>query len=314
MLQIYRIHPGRLEPKDMEAIGTDAAEDYWLDLRDPTAADRRTIEQTRGLVLPAINDVREIQATSRFFVDADGLHVRIWFLDDATGTLSRKPVAFVLSPHCLLSVTWGSVSCFETLRTAHSLGHHSATPVAVLFRLLEMHLDRTADLLEAAYEEIERRWASPTDTRQDLLEKQLNEICRLEGDRHKVHFALMDLQQVLAGLEREDAVPEAETGRFAAITRDLESLLAHSDFISEKLDFLIGMLISRLNLVDNRVGKILSVVALVFLPPTLIGSIYGMNFHYMPELAIPWAYPVALVAMLASAIIPYLVFKWRRWL
>jgi magnesium transporter len=66
--------------------------------------------------------------------------------------------------------------------------------------------------------------------------------------------------------------------------------------------------------VDNRVGKILSVVALVFLPPTLIGSIYGMNFHYMPELAIPWAYPVALVAMLASAIIPYLVFKWRRWL
>jgi len=85
-------------------------------------------------------------------------------------------------------------------------------------------------------------------------------------------------------------------------------------FISEKLDFLIGMLISRLNLVDNRVGKILSVVALVFLPPTLIGSIYGMNFRFMPELAVPWAYPLALVAMLASAVIPYLVFKWRRWL
>lgn len=314
MLQIYRIHPGRVELCDTGAVGTDATENCWLDLHDPTPAECSRVEQALHLTLPGIRDAREIEATSRFFVDADGLHLRIWFLDRADGKLSRKPVAFVLSPHCLLSMTWGSIRCFEILRAEQRPGHHSAKPIAVLFRLLEMHLDLTADLLEAAYEEIEQRWSSPENAPQEFLEKQLNEICRLEGERHKVHFALMDLQQVLAGLEREDAVPEAEAGRFTALTRDLDSLLAHSDFISAKLDFLIGTLISRLNLIDNRVSKILSVVALVFLPPTLIGSIYGMNFHFMPELAAPYAYPLTLLAMLASAVIPYLVFKWRRWL
>ena len=109
MLQIYRIKPGHLEPLDTEATSPDSLEDYWLDLRDPTPADRGGIERTRGVVLPAIDDVREIEATSRFFVDGDGVHLRIWFLDQTDGILSRKPVAFVLSTHCLLSMTWGPV-------------------------------------------------------------------------------------------------------------------------------------------------------------------------------------------------------------
>jgi magnesium transporter len=314
VLQIYRIEPGRLEPIDEEAVAPVSLEDYWLDLRDPTPEDRQRIECARRVVLPAIDDVRKIEATSRFFVDESGAHLRIWFLDQASGGLSRQPVAFLLSAHCLISMTWGSVGCFEILRTERSLGRHNQAPVAVLFKLLELHLDRVADLLEAVYEEIERRWADTEDAGQDDLEARLGETHRLEGERHKVRLALMDLQQVLAGLDREEVVPEALSRRFEAIKRDLESLLLHSDFISEKLDFLVNMLVSRLNLIDNRVGKILSVVALVFLPPTLIGSIYGMNFHHMPELDRPWAYPLVLVAMLASAVVPYVVFKWKRWL
>jgi magnesium transporter len=194
------------------------------------------IERARGVTLPAIDDVREIEATSRFFVDDDGMHLRIWFLDQTDGILSRKPAAFLLSAHCLISMTWGQVLCFETLRAGHLLGRHSEAPVAVLLRLLEMHLDGVADLLEDTYEEIERHWASSEDVGQADPKTQLGDAHRLEGDRHKVHFVLMDMQRVLSGLEREETVPDAEAHRFDAITRDLESLLEHSDFISEKLD------------------------------------------------------------------------------
>lgn len=314
MLQIYRIEPGRVQPVEEGGVGPDSLDNYWLDLGDPTSEDRQRIKRARGVTLPAIDDVREIEATSRFFVDDDGMHLRIWFLDVTDGILSRNPVAFLLSKHCLISMTWEPVRCFEKLRSGHLLGRHSEAPVAVLLRLLEMHLDRVADLLEEAYEEIERRWESPMDAGQDDLEKQLDEIHRIEGDRHKIRFVLMDLQQVLAGLEREEALPDVELRRFEAIKRDLASLLVHSDFISEKLDSLMNMLVSRLNLIDNRVGKILSVVALVFLPPTLIAAVYGMNFRHMPELGVAWAYPLTLVAMLASAVIPFLIFKWKRWL
>jgi len=314
MLQIYHITPGQVEPTDGEAIGPDSRDAYWLDLREPTSEDRQYINRARGVTLPVIDDVREIEATSRFFVDGDGMHLRIWFLDQTDDVLARKPVAFVLSEHCLISMSWGPVGSFDALRAGHKLGRHGSTPAAVLFKLLELHLDQVADLLEAVYEAIEGHWSCPDDATQDLLETQLTEICLLEGDRHKVRLALMDLQQVLAGLEREEAVPDAEVRRFEAIKRDLESLLVHSDFISEKLDFLMNILISRLNMVDNRVGKILSVVALVFLPPTLIAAIYGMNFHHMPELGQRWAYPLVLVAMLVSAVFPYVIFKWKRWL
>lgn len=314
MLQVYRIESGSVQPVDEGTIGPDSLADYWLDLHDPTPADRTCIEQVRGVKLPAIGDVWEIEATSRFFVDDDGLHLRIWFLDQVDGVLTRKPVAFVLSEHCLISLCWGHVGSFEALRAGRKLGSRHPSPSAVLFKLLEFHLDQVADMLEAVYEEIEGHWSRLDDATQVSVENQLKEIGRMEGDRHKVRLALMDLQQVLAAMEREEAVSKEDIHRFDAIKRDLESLLEHSDFISEKLDFLMNMLVSRLNLIDNRVGKILSVVALVFLPPTLIAAVYGMNFHHMPELDWPWAYPLALLAMLASAVIPFLIFKWKRWL
>jgi magnesium transporter len=133
------------------------------------------------------------------------------------------------------------------------------------------------------------------------------------ADNNQARFTLMDMELVLAALHREDIVLPPLQQRLDAMRRDVDSLLSHSGFLSEKLDFLMDTVMTRLNLADNRVGKILSVVALIFLPPTLIGSIYGMNFHHVPELDHPWAYPSALAAMAASAVIPYLLFKWKRW-
>ncbi|HFD87587.1 MAG TPA: hypothetical protein ENJ35_07920 [Gammaproteobacteria bacterium] len=314
MLNIHRIAKGRIEPVNAEDIDPDSRENYWLDLQDPSETDRARIERARQIHLPLITDVKEIEATSRFFIDDAGMHLRVWFLDQSGGTLVRHPAAFLLSKNCLISIAWGRVTAFEALRSRRKLGRQGAQPSAVLVKLLEIHLDEMADYLESFYDEIEGHWHWKEGATEEELDRQLKLIVQLESDKHKVRFALMDLQQALAGLRREEALPKSLMPRFTSLQRDLDSLLVHSDFVSEKLDFLMSMLVSRLTLIDNRVSKILSVVALVFLPPTLIGSIYGMNFHHMPELDKPWAYPVVLVLMLLSAIVPYLVFKWKRWL
>lgn len=314
MLTIHRIANGTLECVDASGIDPESEGMYWLDLRDPDRGDRERMARARRIHLPAIEDVSEIESSSRFFVDADGLHLRIWFIDEADGELLRHPAAFVLSENCLISLTWGRVECFESLRSDCTLDPMDDTPAAVLLKLLELHLDGLADRLEAVYDEIDSYWKCPERPSQQYLESQLGRICCLEANKHRIRFALMDLQHVLAGLDREDGMPVQAARRFAAVRRDVDSLIMHSDFISEKLDFLMNMLVSRINLIDNRVGKILSVVALVFLPPMLIAGVYGMNFHDMPGLAVPWAYPVAVLVMVASAVLPYLVFKWKRWL
>ncbi len=314
MLTIYRIEKGVLIPIDEQDIKPDADKTYWFDLQDPTADDRHRVEQARGVRLPLAADVSEIEATSRFFADDDMIHMRIWFLDRPGEELERHPVAFVMSRNCLISMAWGKVGVFDSLRMSHKTGRHSERPTVVLIRLLELHLDKIADYLERFYDQIEAHWQWEDGVTQDELDTQMKQVVQLSSDKHKVRFVLMDLQQVMSGLSREGLVPRGLRPRFLGLQRDLSSLLQHSDFVSEKLDFLMNMQISRLTLIDNRVSKILSTVALIFLPPTLIGAVYGMNFEYMPELKVPWAYPATLAAMLVSAIAPYLVFKWKRWL
>ncbi len=314
MLTIYRIGKGSLEQVNEADLVADDSESYWFDLQDPTTDDRRRIEQARGIHLPLVTDVSEIEATSRFFADENSIHMRVWFLEQNGEELERHPVAFVLTRNCLVSMAWGRISIFDALRAAHKTGRHSDKPSVVLIRLLELYLDRIADYLERYYDQIESHWVWEDDVTQDALDRQMKQIVQLSNNKHKVRFVLMDLQQIMSGLQREGLVPRGLKTRFLGLQRDLSSLLQHSDFISEKLDFLMNMQISRLTMIDNRVGKILSVVALVFLPPTLIAAIYGMNFHHMPELDMPWAYPAALGAMLVSAVVPYLIFKWKRWL
>ena len=314
MLTIYRIGKGVLEQINESDIEPGGDEKYWFDLQDPTADDRRRIEKARGIHLPLATDVAEIEATSRFFSDDDSVHMRVWFLDQEGDDVVRHPVAFVLTKNCLVSVAWGRIGVFDALRASSKTGRNSDRPEVVMFRLLELHLDKMADFLERYYDQIEMHWHWHDGVSQEELDVQMKQIVQLSNNKHKVRFVLMDLQQVMSGLQREGLVPRSLKNRFLGLQRDLSSLLQHSDFVSEKLDFLMNMLISRLTLIDNRVGKILSIVALVFLPPTLIAAIYGMNFQHMPELQLPWAYPAALVAMLVSAVVPYLIFKWKRWL
>ncbi|MEJ2132705.1 MAG: CorA family divalent cation transporter [Gammaproteobacteria bacterium] len=312
MLVIHCMTNGQIERLD--AIPADSREQLWLDLTAPTREDRERVEQALGLRLPAMSDLGEIEATSRFFVDDIGIHLRASFFDTRNGELDVQSVGFILAKGCLISIRPLELETFATLRALRQLGVDKGSPFAVLLRLVELELDAIADRMEDVYARVEAHGPATERVTHEYLEDDLVHVSGLEAVNGKVRFALMDFDLVLAALNRERKIPAELERRFDELRRDVDSLLNHCAFISDKLDFLVGMVMTRLTLVDNRVGKILSVVALIFLPPTLIGSIYGMNFHHMPELAQPWAYPAALAAMGVSAVLPYLIFKWKRWL
>ena len=237
MLTVYRIGKGQIEQINEHEIEPDSDQYYWFDLQDPTAEDRARIERARGVHLPLAADVSEIEATSRFFADDDTIHMRIWFLDQTGDELERHPVAFILSKNCLISMAWGRVGVFDLLRANQKTGRQSARPAVVLIRLLELHLDKTADYLERFYDQIEAHWRWRNDVTQDELDLQLKQIVQLSNNKHKVRFALMDLQQVMSGLQREGLVSRGLRPRFLGLQRDLGSLLQHSDFVSENSIF-----------------------------------------------------------------------------
>jgi magnesium transporter len=314
VLNVYRITPGRLEKVDAASVDPDSRERYWLDLINPDPEDRSRIERARGVKLPGMDEIREIQATSRFFVDENGIHLRTWLLEPREAGLESHSAGFILSDGCLISLRAGPSESFDLLGRQRKLVVGADGPMGVFLRLVEIQLDLLADRLESVYSEAETHWPIPKTTGLAELETELGYVSRMGSDNNKARFSLMDLDLVLAALDQEEATPDPLQHRLDAVRRDVDSLLRHSGFLSQKLDFLMDFVMTRLNLVDNRISKILSVVALVFLPPTLIGSIYGMNFDHMPELASPWGYPVALLAMAATAVVPYLVLKRKRWL
>lgn len=314
MLSVHRIVRDRLETVDIASVGPDSTDHYWLDLTNPDPEDRSRIERARGVRLPGMSELQEIQATSRFFVDEDGVHLRTWMLDPCGEGLVSHPVGFLITEGCLISLRSAPSESFDLLYRQRRLGPGGEGPTGVFLRLVEIQLDRIADHLEDVYAEVEAHWPGSETPGFQLLEAELGHVSHMGADNNRARFALMDLDLVLAALDREGLTPDPLRRRLDAVRRDVDSLLSHSGFLSQKLDFLMDSVMTRLNLVDNRIGKVLSVVALVFLPPTLIGSIYGMNFQHMPELDNPWAYPVTLAVMVASAVVPYLVLKWKRWL
>lgn len=314
MLNIYRIIQDRLETVDIASVGPDSTDHFWLDLLNPDPGDRSRIERARGVNLPSMADLREIEATSRFFVDENGIHLRTWLLDSGEDGLVSHSAGFLLTDGCLISLRSEPSESFDLLDRQRRLGAGAEGPTGVFLRLVEIQLDLIADRLEDVYAQVESHWPGSDTAGFALLEAELGHVSRMGADNNKARFSLMDLDLVLGALDREEVTPEPPRHRLDGVRRDVDSLLRHSGFLSQKLDFLMDSVMTRLNLVDNRIGKVLSVVALVFLPPTLIGSIYGMNFDHMPELAYRWAYPAALAAMAASAVVPYLVLKWKRWL
>ena len=313
MLFAYRAEAGHLARMPPPVVLADA---LWKDLYRPLT------EQAAEVALLGTAVPREI--SNRFYREGGADHMTVVLPGlSSTKLPTSGPVCFILSADRLITVRHHAPRPFETYpERADKVGPGCDRPELVFLGLMEEIIGRIADILEAigrGLDDVAARiyQGGTTGLQADVLQTALEQLGR-EGDLlGRVRLALLTLEraisffgQTLADRKGADVLQPLVKG----LMRDLQALEVHADFLASRLALASNATLGMINLSQNVTVRIVSVVAALFLPPTLIASIYGMNFAEMPELGLHFGYPLALMAMLASAIGTYLFFKWKRWL
>lgn len=287
----------------------------WIDLINSTEEERTQVEAMYRQDLPEPKEMEEIEASARFFEDENGLHIHSLFLHEIEGRPRNTTVAFTLSGNRLFTVHDRDVPALRLLRRRVRRDPSLVgNAMSIMITLFQIKVDDLADVLEEVYTGLEATSRLVLEDEDASLEDALEQLASLEDLNGKVRLCLMDTQRALTFLLRKGRLAAEHAERVREILRDIDSLLPHSAFLFEKVNFLMDAAQNFTNIEQNQIIKTFSIAAVVFLPPTLIASIYGMNFQFMPELNWPWSYPVALVLMILSAITPYWYFKRKGWL
>ena len=319
MMFAYRPRAGRLFPLDSGQPLQDAV---WIDLYRPMPGQIAAVTAL-GVPVPTLADMEEIEISNRLYRE-NGLEVMTVVLPGLSETRApgSGPVTFLLGPDRLVTLRHHAPRPFETYPDrADRSGPGCDRPDRIFLGLIEEVIGRLADLLEGVGRGLDAVAGSvyrpaPGANRAEMLQQAL-ERAGQEGELlSRLRLALLTLERAVSffgqGLaERGDATLRPVV---KGLMRDLQALEVHADFLGQRVALATDATLGMINLAQNATVRIVSVVAALFLPPTLIASIYGMNFAVMPELTQAWGYPAALGLMLASAIGTFLVFRWKRWL
>lgn len=308
--QNHRVTELRFEPEDLHQV---LAISGWIDVLDPSEAEREQLEQYLRTELPESDDVEEIEASARYFIDGAGIHVHSLFLGMTEGRHTTVTVAFILQQDRLISLREEDSPDFRLLRMRARRGQVEAdNPREFLISIFEQKVENLADTLEDIHRELEEVSQLVLEEAEGNLEAAIGELARLENSNGKVRLCLMDTQRSISFLQKHQRSGQSETAR--EIMRDVETLMSHTTFLFDKINFLMDAAQGFINIEQNQVIKIFSIAAVVFLPPTMVASIYGMNFDLFPEIHWRFGYAWALILMVVSGIAPYIYFKRKGWL
>jgi magnesium transporter len=297
----------------------------WIDLLNPTQEEDRAVERLAGIAVPTREDMQEIEISSRLYIENSARYMTATLMCQSdTANPKTTPVTFILAGHRLVTVRYDEPRPFTIVGSKLArLCPPTVSGESVLMDLLDAVIDRAADILERIGAEVDRgshEIFEPEGSAADRS-RSYNDILKTIGRQgdltSKVRESLVSIGRLLLFLANEaDALrwPKEMRAQLKGMQRDAQSLSDHSTYLSNKITFLLDAVLGMVSLEQNNIIKIFSVAAVVFMPPTLVASIYGMNFKHMPELDWAYGYPFALVLMLIAAILPYLYFKWRKWL
>jgi len=296
----------------------------WVDLLEPTLTEERAVERLLAIDVPSREEMREIETSSRLYEENGTLYMTATVVTKIdTDRPETAAVTFILSRNRLITNRYVDPLPFRRF-VAYAERHPAAATTApgILAGLLESIIERTADILERVglgLDDLSANVFAPAvkdATRTGDLRGVMERIGR-DGDlTSKARESLVTLGRQLTFIQQSQAVqiPKELLARYRSMSRDVLALSDHASFLANKSSFMLQATLGLINIEQNNIIKIFSVAAAVFLPPTLIASIYGMNFHFMPELDWPFGYPLALGIILVSAALPYLYFRRRRWL
>jgi magnesium transporter len=295
----------------------------WLDLLEPTLEEERAVERFLAIEVPTREEMKEIETSNRLYEEDGALYMTATVVTKIdTERPETSAITFILVRNKLITTRYVDPLSFRRF-IAYAERHPTmaSASAAILAGLLESVIERTADVLERVGADLDdlsgnvfasRRRRAVTRDLRAVMER----IGR-DGDlTSKARESLVSLGRLLTFVQQAStvAMPNEQRARFRTLSRDILALSDHASFIANKLTFMLEATLGLINIEQNNIIKIFSVAAVVFLPPTLIASIYGMNFAHMPELAWVFGYPLALVLMVVSAILPYVYFKRRGWL
>ncbi|KOR28971.1 magnesium transporter CorA [Achromatium sp. WMS1] len=315
MLNAFIRHKDRLILMPQNEHQEHLADALWVDLVDPTPEERKLVAILYGSKLPDADEVDEIEASARFYLDQHGLHIHSLFLHEVDGHPHNTSVAFTLNPQRLFSIREREIPVFRLLRLrARRIRHVAIDPASIYIALQEIKVEALADTLEEVHQGLEEVSQMVLETKNRRLDEAIDELTRHEDVNGKVRLCLMDTQRDLTFLSRYGELANDPKNHVRELLRDISSLLPHNDFLFQKVTFLMSAAQGFIAMEQNQIIKIFSIAAVVFLPPTLVASIYGMNFQFMPELHWMWGYPLAIILMVMAGVTPYWYFKRQGWL
>jgi magnesium transporter len=325
MLSVFVSRGTSLERVAVEPGAAPPEEAVWIDLIKPTVQEDKLVEGLLGIGVPTREEMQEIEVSSRLYVENGARYMTATLMCHAdTASPITTPVTFILAGHRLLTVRYDAPRPFAMVE--HKLARGTAPKLsgeAVLTDLLDAVIDRAADILERAgmeVDQVSRSIFEPESEEGDPPSyKDVLKALGRKGDlTSKVRESLVSIGRLLLFLSNE-----AETMRWAkdarahlqSMRRDTASLSDHATYLANKITFLLDAMLGVVNIEQNAIIKIFSIAAVIFMPPTLVASIYGMNFHHgMIELEWTFGYPFALVLIVFAAVVPIIFFKWKKWL
>jgi len=297
----------------------------WFDLVTPTQVEDKLLEAALGIAVPTREEMQEIEVSSRLYIENGARYMTATLMCQSdTASPQTTAVTFILAGRRLVTVRYDEPRPFTLI--SNKLARTCSpgiTGETILLDLLDAVIDRCADILERAGADIDRASHDifePEGRRVDrtLTYRYILKTIGRKGDlTSKVRESLVSIGRLLLFLANEaDGLkwPKETRAQLKSMQRDAQSLSDHATYLANKVTFLLDAMIGVMGVEQNNIIKIFSVAAVVFMPPTLVASIYGMNFKHMPELDWFFGYPLALALMLLAAVVPYWFFKWKRWL
>lgn len=318
-------------PLPHEAVPVDLPQNaLWIDLLNPTPDEEKRVEAWANIPIPTREDMGEIEESSRFYSENGAQYLTAPFLHlSADDHRTVSPVTFIKTDKILVSVRYTEPKAFlmyknRTCKSGNGLINNRTNSLHILLGIIETNTNRLADFIEGVSEKIDtvshRIYRRPSNMR-PMSTQNFREILNEIGS-HGTFLSRM--RESLAGIRRllvyitantPPKTQEKDTRSWLkTLERDTQSLENYVDFLNNKINFLLDTIVGLISVEQNAIIKIFSVAAVGFMPPTLIASIYGMNFSFMPELTEAWGYPAALVLMVISALIPLYFFRRKGWL
>jgi len=325
MITVHRQTDGRWTAEPVEDLAGFRAEGAWIDLDSPSEQERQAFTAATGLVLPTAHEMEEIEASSRSYEDQGQLVMTIPVMSAGDTPKPRiSPVTFVLGRERIVTLRFTEPKPIGMYEERLRQGLIGPTAGELFFGLLDTFVDRLADILELVIARLARisdivfaqhRSGELRRHRIARLRVAVREIGQDGRLLSMIRTSLSAFERALTYIAaRQPAVAKSCKDQIKTLQRDIQSLQQQSAFHDDQVQLLLDATFGLINTEQADVVSLLSIIATIFLPPTLIASIYGMNFEFMPELSWPWGYPLAIVLILVSALGPLWIFRRKGWL